>query len=111
VINILSLSFFYQRSELLADYVSDIIRLRRKFLFELKNLQGVLPYFKKYYFLIYGASIKISVLGKIFGQRKRRFRCFSISEGLKFSTQNTDLNLSYSLAHTWNVLGSFGVKV
>lgn len=110
-INILSLAFFYQKSGLLAQYIADIVKLRRKFLFDLKKLKSLLPYFKKHYFLIYGASLKINVLGKIFGQRKRRFRCFSLSEGLKFSTQDIRVNLSYSLAHTWNVFGSFGVKV
>jgi hypothetical protein len=99
-INILSLSFFYQKSDLLANYVSDIIKVRRKFLFELKSLKGLLPVFKEYYFLNYSASLKINVLGKIFGQRKRRFRCFSIQEGLKFSTQDVKANISYSLTQS-----------
>lgn len=87
------------------------MRLRRKFLFELRNIKSLLPYFRNYYFLIYGSSLKINVLGKIFGQRKRRFRCFTLKEGLKFSTQDTLVNLSYSLAHSWNTFGSFGIKV
>jgi hypothetical protein len=110
-INILSLSFFYHKSELLANYLADIVRHRRKFFFELKNFKSLLPYFKSYYFLVYGSSLKINVLGKIFGQRKRRFRCFTIKEGLKFSTQDARVNLSYSLAHSWNIFGSFGIKV
>jgi hypothetical protein len=99
-INILSLSFFYQKSELLANYLADVLRLRRKFFFELRHFKNLLPYFKNYYFLVYGASLKINVLGKLFGQRKRRFRCFTLKEGLKFSTQDVCVNLSYSLAHT-----------
>jgi hypothetical protein len=110
-INILSLAFFYHKSDLLSDYLADIVQLRRKFLLELKHIKILLPHFKNYYFLIYGASLKINVLGKIFGQRKRRFRCFSIQEGLKFSTQDIAVNISYSLAQTWNIFGSFGVKV
>jgi ribosomal protein S3 len=70
-----------------------------------------LPYFNNYYFLLYGSSLKINVLGKIFGQRKRRFRCFTLAEGLKFSTQDAGVDLSYSLAQSWNMFGSFGIKV
>jgi hypothetical protein len=110
-INILSLSFFYHKSELLSNYLADIVRLRRKFFFELKNFKLLLPYFKTYYFLVYGSSLKVNVLGKIFGQRKRRFRCFTVKEGLKFSTQDVRVNLSYSLTHSWNIFGSFGIKV
>lgn len=99
-INILSLSFFYQKSGLLADYVADIIKFRRKFFFELRKFKGLLSVFKKHYFLTYGTSLRINVLGKLFGQRKRRFRCFSIEEGLKFSTQDIKLNVSYSLTQT-----------
>jgi hypothetical protein len=110
-INILSLSFFYHKSELLANYLADIVRYRRKFFSELRNFKILLPYFKQYYFLVYKSSLKINVLGKIFGQRKRRFRCFTIKEGLKFSTQDARANLSYSLAQSWNGLGSFGIKV
>ena len=111
VINILSLSFFYQRSELVAGYLADVVRVRRKFFFELKTVKSLLPYFKGYYFLVYGASLKINILGKLFGQRKRRFRCFTLSEGVRFSTQDINVNLSYSLAHSWNQFGGFGVKV
>jgi hypothetical protein len=107
----LSLSFFYQKSGLLAHFIADIVRLRRKFFFELKNFKLLLPYFKNYYFLLFGASLKVNVLGKLFGQRKRRFRCFTLKEGLKFSTQDVRVNLSYSLAHSWNLFGSFGIKV
>jgi hypothetical protein len=103
-INILSLSFFYNKSELLSNYLSDLVRLRRKFFLDLKNLKNLLPYFKNRYFLLYGSSVRISVLGKIFGQRKRRFRCFTLSEGLKFSTQDVRVNLSYSLSQSWNLL-------
>ena len=110
-INILSLSFFYNKSELLANYIADIIRFRRKFLFELRNIKSILPFFKNEYFNRYKASLKINVLGKILGQRRRRFRCFVIKEGLKFSTQDIKLGLSYSLAQSWNIFGSFGVKV
>ena len=99
-INILSLSFFYQKSRLLAGYLAEIVGHRRKFLFDLKNIQSLLPYFKDYYFLVYGSSLKINVLGKIFGQRKRRFRCFTVEEGLKFSTQDAGVNLSYTLEQT-----------
>jgi hypothetical protein len=99
-ISILSLSFFYQKSGLLADYVSEMVKGRRKFLFELRNLKGLLPVFKRYYFSVYGTSVKVNVLGKIFGQRKRRFRCFSLYEGLKFSTQDVKGNVSYSLTQT-----------
>jgi hypothetical protein len=77
-----------------------MVKVRRKFLFGLKNLKGLLPVFKKYYFLAYGTSVKINVLGKIFGQRKRRFRCFSLYEGLKFSTQDPKRDISYSLTQT-----------
>jgi hypothetical protein len=110
-INILSLAFFYQKSELLASYLADIVKARRKFFFELRSLKSLLPYFKRYYFFIFGSSLKINVLGKHYGQRKRRFRCFTLKEGVKFSTQDVNVNLSYSLAHTWNFFGSFGVKV
>jgi hypothetical protein len=110
-INILSLSFFYNKSELLGDYIADIIRLRRKFLFELRNLQSILPFFHSQYFSRYKASLKINILGKILGQRRRRFRCFVIKSGLKFSTQDINLGLSYSLTQSWNIFGSFGVKV
>jgi hypothetical protein len=99
-INVLNLAFFYQKSELLANYLADIVRLRRSFFFELRTLKRLLPYFKKQYFLIYGASLKINVLGKLFGQRKRRFRCLSLKEGLRFSTQDVHVNLSYSLVQT-----------
>ena len=100
VINILGLSFFYQRSELIAGYLADVVRVRRKFFFELKRVKSLLPYFKEYYFFVYGASLKINILGKLFGQRKRRFRCFTLSEGVRFSTQDINVNLSYSLART-----------
>lgn len=83
---------------MLAGYIADIVRLRRKFLITLKSIKSLLPYFKGFYFLFYGASLKINVLGKIFGQRRRRFRCFRIQEGLNFSTQDTCVNISYSLA-------------
>jgi hypothetical protein len=99
-INILSLSFFYQKSDLLSNYLSDIVHLRRKFLLELKHIKILLPHFKNHYFLIYGASLKINVLGKIFGQKKRRVRCFAIQEGLKFSTQDVSTDISYSLSQT-----------
>jgi hypothetical protein len=88
-----------------------VVRLRRKFFLDLKNLKILLPYFNSRYFILYGSSVRVCVLGKIFGQRKRRFRCFTLKEGLRFSTQDVRVNLSYSLSESWNLLGSFGVKV
>lgn len=110
-INVLSIAFFYQKSILLSEYIADVIRLRRKFFQDLKSIKSLLPHFKKHYFLIHSASLKINILGKLYGQRRRRFRCFQLSEGVKFSTQDIHLNVSYSLSQTWNNLGSFGVKV
>jgi hypothetical protein len=110
-INVLSIAFFYQKSIFLSEYLADVIRQRRKFFQDLKNIKILLPQFKKHYFLIHNASLKINVLGKLFGQRRRRFRCFQLVEGVKFSTQDIQLNISYSLSQTWNNLGSFGIKV
>lgn len=99
-INVLSIAFFYQKSILLSEYIADVIRLRRKFFQDLKSIKSLLPHFKKHYFLIHSASLKINVLGKLYGQRRRRFRCFQLSEGVKFSTQDIHLNVSYSLSQT-----------
>lgn len=112
-INLFNLAFFFNKSELVSDFTGELINLRGKkqFFRELKNLQRVLAAFPRFLFGVYGSGIRISIFGKMKGQKNRRFRRLILKRGYWFSTQKISLNLSYSLKETFNVFGSFGVKV
>lgn len=77
------------------------------------SIKKLIPRFSIYYFNLMRnpSSLKIYILGKIKGQKARRFRRLVFKFGGKFSTQDVNLDLSYSLSQTCNIFGSFGVKV
>lgn len=112
-INLFNLAFFFNKSELISEFIGELIRDRGKkqFFGDLQNLQLILNAFPRYVFDAYGTGIKIAVFGKMQGQKKRRFRRFILNRGAWFSTQKITLNLSYNLKETGNIFGSFGVKV
>jgi hypothetical protein len=101
MINILNCAFFFHKSELVSSYISDLIKGRnRRFLRDLTSIKSLLLLFKGYYGFTFGSAIRIYVLGKMKGQKSRRFRRFVLKSGLSFSTQNPSKNVSFSLAQT-----------
>jgi hypothetical protein len=113
-INIMNLSFFFHKSELLSNYIAEIVMFKnRGFFGEVLKVKRLIPQFSAYYFSLAhkSSSLRIYILGKMRGQKARRFRRLIFNFGFKFSTQDVNLNLSYSLSQTCNIFGSFGVKV
>jgi hypothetical protein len=113
-INIINLSFFFHKSELISNYIAEIVMFKnRGFFGEVIRVKRLIPRFAKYYFKINQkpSSLRIFIIGKMRGQKARRFRRLIFKFGTKFSTQDVNLNLSYSLSQTCNIFGSFGVKV
>lgn len=113
-INIINLSFFFHKSELMSNYIAEMVMFKnRGFFGEVLKVKRLIPQFHKYYFNRgpKSSSLRIYILGKMRGQKARRFRRLIFNFGYKFSTQDVNLNLSYSLSQTCNIFGSFGVKV
>ena len=112
MVNIFNLALFFNKAGLISEFLTDVIfRKNRKFLKDIRSVGRLLPFFNYYYFHGVKSSIKIYVLGKMKSMKARRFRRVILKQGGRFSTQNTKSELSYSSNQTWNVFGSFGVKV
>lgn len=106
-INLIYFSFMFFKSDLLAHHIAKLLKSHKNIKFIAKKIQAIISNVR--FHRINSFSLRLSIFGKT--GRSSRSRVYSFSYGNKWPLQTIHSRLSYCLAQTWNVKGSFGVKL
>jgi len=110
LVGLISLSVLLCKSHLLAEYLGVIVNRHRNVPNNVRSVKNIIGVLFNSYLSDLDYSLRISVRGKMAGQKKRRFRNLIIMFG-KTAITSLKKRISYNLVQTFNIYGSFSVKV
>lgn len=103
----INISLIFVKSEILAYLLGRLIRTHKKVKWIAQQVRKCMASFG--YFYLLQLAVRISICGK--QKAVGRSRSYSFGFGRGWPMQSPTTRVSYNLNQTWNVFGSFGVKV